>query len=415
MLRSSNATTRALSSAVLGAFILAPLPALALDGDQFGMALKESVKRQGVLLDYASASVDGSTVILSGLELGMASLEAQGAGENARITVPDDVRFENVQEFDGGGYKVGRVGRDQVGATFSGVGDGAEDVTYSIGSWAIEGLSIPGESQAPELRMARAGLFYDRVFMENFELDVDGNRFITIENAQSVSEMNGDDVLFDATMDGFNVDLTLLEDDPDMKAWIEGTGYRQLDANYFAQGKWNVETGALDMPKNTMTLQNMGELNMDIAIGGYTPAFVESMQDISQQMSSSDPQQAQAASMQILGLVSQLSFGRFVMSYTDAGMTNNLLEHYAVENGTTRNELVAQIEQTLPLVVGQLGAPELQGQIVDSVKTFLNDPKSFTLSLAPDTAVAFPVLMGAAMSSPAELANALNATVRANN
>ena len=413
MQTNSNLTARTFAAGVLASTFLASAPALALEGTAFADALVEAAEQQGVAIGYDSARVEGSNVIVSGMKLGLTEMQEVEGGENMEATVSGDVLFEDVQEFDGGGYKVARVGRENVGQTFSDLGDGPDEVTYAIDRWGIEGLMIAGDSQAPELALARAGLFYDRLFLENMTVDVDGDRFATLENAQSVTEMNGETALFDASMDGFSINMAQF-DDPDVVEWVEGTGYSTINANYVSQGEWNTTTGDLSVPTNTLTIENMGSFNLGMALGGYTPAFLESLQEITDQMSSGDPNQAQAAQMQILGLVSQLSFGNFIMRYEDQGGTDRLLEYYAQENGMTRNELVSQTMQTLPLILGQAGVPALQEQITSAVQSFLDNPQSITLSLQPAEPVPFPVLMGAAMSSPVEVVNALNAQVTAN-
>ena len=406
-------TARSFAVAALASTFLTAAPAYALEGSAFADALVAAAEEQGVAITYDSARVEGSNVIVSGMTLGLVELEDVEGGEDMQANVSGDVLFEDVQEFDGGGYKVARVGRENVGQTFSDLGGSPDQVTYAIDRWGIEGLMIAGDSQAPELALARAGLFYDRLFLENMTVDVDGNRFASLENAQSVTEMNGETALFDASMDGFSMDMTEF-DDPDVQSWVQGTGYETINANYISQGEWNTTSGDLSVPTNTLTIENMGSFNLGMALGGYTPAFVESLQQISDQMTSGDPSQAQAAQMQILGLVSQLSFGNFIMRYEDQGGTDRLLEYYAQENGMTRNELVSQTMQGLPLVLGQMGVPALQEQITSAVQSFLDNPQSITVSLQPAEPVPFPVLMGAAMSSPAEVVNALNAQVTAN-
>ena len=399
------------TSAVFGGALLGAAPAWALDGEAFAKALSDAAQAQGILIGYDSATVDGVDVVVSGMTFGLAAMVAEGSDTTAEVS--DEVRFENVQELDGGGYIVGRVGRADVGQTFPKSATNSNEVQYSIGEWGIEGLKIAGESAAPELKGANAGLFYDRMFIENFALVVDGKDAITLENAQSLSEIDGERALIDASMDGFVFDLTTV-DEPEMTAWREGTGYDEIRATYVAQGSWDLASGELDAPTNTLTLENMGQLNIDMNLGGYTPQFVDSLQGLTKDMNSGDEQRMQAASMQVMGLVSQLTFGRFVVKFQDGGMTDNLLEYYAAENGATRAELVAQANGMAPLLLGQLQAPELQAEVADALKTFLNDPQSMTISLSPDAPVPFPVLMGAAMSSPAELVRALNASVTAN-
>ena len=409
MLSRIPASARTLAPAALALSVFAGSPAYALEANAFAEALQSMTKRLGYDIQYGSASLDGSTVVLSDVSIGIVAMAA--AGEDTRLSVQNDVRFENVAELGGGGYKVERVGRDNVGGTIT--GDDGVTVDYSIQSWAVEGLTIAGDGTDMDSTRARAGLIYDRASLERARIAVDGQEFMTMNNAQSLIEMNGDIANFNATMDQMVFDMTVPPDEA-LKEWVQGTGYDRITANYFAEGTWNVTTGQLDAPTNNLRFEGMGELNLNLALDGYTPAFVESLQSLTEQMNSGDENAQQAAGMQMLGLVSQLSFGRLVLSYRDGGMTNTLLEYYAKENGTTKEALIAQATGMMPIALAQIGVPELQAQIQEAAVNFMNDPKSLTIALEPDAPVAFPVIMGAAMSSPAELAKALNATVRAN-
>ena len=385
--------------------LLAAHPALALEADAFAQRLTEVLKNQNFELSYESASLEGSNVVLNGAKV--APVGVENPAEVGALT------FENVTD-DGGTYTVERFGASNVEGNFPAEGDGPA-FGYSIGSWGVENMVLPPEGGGAELATAMGGFSYDRLFIEDAAFTADGKPFMTLASADSTIDPNSSPLNMTGSMADLVIDLTVPPDPSgELTKWVEGTGYEKIEVDGDFAGTWDLTTGLIDVPNYAFDFANMGKLGMEMAIGGYTPAFAKSLQEVSRQTGSSDPQAQQAAGMQMLGLVSQLSFGRFILSFEDAGMTDRLLEYYAQTNGQTKDQLVQQTIGILPLVLGQLQAPELQAQIQEAVTSFLNDPKSITVSLNPDTTVAFPVLMGAAMSSPSELAKALNAQVTAN-
>ena len=380
--------------------------ALALEAEAFAERLKQAFDAQPLTFEYGGATLEGSNVTLSDVKIGV-----EGASTPLAV---DEMTFENVTE-DEGGYRAERMVRSDVKGDLPDFGENSK-ASYSIASWGIEGLVLPSENAEGNVAvLSSTGIVYDRMFIDDAQLVVDGNPFVTLASAEATVDIDASPMGFGGDVTDLKVDLTLPPDPSgELKAWVEGTGYETIEVDMKLEGSWAPDTGVLDMPTYQFAFADMGTLDMNLNIGGYTPAFIEQLQNVQKQMSSGDEQAQQAAGMQMLGLVSQLTFGGFALGYDDEGAANRLLDYYAETNGQTKDELVQQTVGILPLVLGQLGAPDLQAQIQEAVTTFLNDPKSIRVSLEPDTPVAFPALMGAAMSSPAALAQALNAKVMAN-
>ena len=386
--------------------LMAPVSALALEADAFAERLKSALEGVGYKVEYSGATLDGSNVVLEDVKLGVSTVpDSLGVGQ---------LTFEDVTE-ENGTYRVARIGNTDVTGQLPPTPDGREG-SFSIGEWAIENMVLPGEGDTSVSGILSAiGFGYDRVFLSDAEVSVGGTPVVTLASAESTYDLNATPTTFTADVTDMKVDLTVPPDPSgELTRWIEGTGYDAIEMDIDMDGSWDPASGLIDIPTYRFDLVDMGSLDMELKIGGYTTAFMDSLQQVSQQMNSEDPQAQQAANMQMLGLVSQLQFGGFLLGFEDAGMTNRLLDYYAQTNGQTKDQLVQQTVNIMPLVLGQLQAPELQAQIQEAVASFLNDPKSITLSAKPDTMLAFPVLMGAAMSSPADLAKALNAQVTAN-
>ena len=415
MLHHPIARRRAVLAPLAAALLAGASPALALEAEGFAEALKTTLGKQGADLAYNAATLDGSNVVLEGASIGLADV----ADPEMRAFF-DTLTFENVAESGDGGYTAERLGATDVTGELppmkGGEGQPERAATYRIGEWAMENINLPGPNATGQLaELSSAGLFYDRAFIRDAEIKVEDQTFVTLASAESVNSYASNPVTFDATIDSATIDLSVPPDpEGQMTAWIEGTGYQTITLDSVTKGTWELDSGLIELPTSSITLRDMGALNMELAIGGYTPALAKQIQEASQNASSGDAQAQQAAGMQIMGLMSQLQFGRLIIGYDDSGMADKLLDYYAKENGQTKEELVQQTIAILPLMLGQLQAPELQAQVQEAVTSFLNDPQNIKVSLQPDAQVPVMALVGAAMSSPAALAQALNAQVTAN-
>ena len=399
----------------LGTALALPLPAHALEAEPFAEAFKALIGDQDGVLEYESATLAGDAVTLSGVTIGPAlpADPATGAGD---MTFPlGDLTFEGVTETETG-YEAASLTREGIEGTAEDINEEGDDLAWSIGRLGMEGINVPSAGADDDAAvLARSGMFYDRAFVENATISLNGAEYVTLASAQTTTDADASPVAFAATMTDLVTNLSVVADEaPELRSWIDGTGYETIAIDYVSEGTWDLASGTLDASANTVTMEGMGQLDVVMNLGGLTPAFMEALNDASNQMSSGDERAQQAAGMQLLGLMSQLSFGELTLGYRDGGMAGTLLDYYAKVEGTTRDELVQQTVSVLPIALGQLGAPELQAQITEAVTSFLNDPKSITVSLKPDAPVPAPVLMGAAATSPAQLAAALNASVKAN-
>ena len=102
------------------------------------------------------------------------------------------------------------------------------------------------------------------------------------------------------------------------------------------------------------------------------------------------------------------------MRYQDQSLAGRILDMLAKQQGISRADYAKQISGALPFLLAALNNPAFQNQVADAVGTFLQDPKSLTVKLAPKTPVTGAEIMSIAGSSPQTLPDRLNASVTAN-
>jgi hypothetical protein len=77
-------------------------------------------------------------------------------------------------------------------------------------------------------------------------------------------------------------------------------------------------------------------------------------------------------------------------------------------------QMADSLKAMTPIMLAQLNIPELQNAVSAAVNTYLDDPKSFTVTAAPGKPVPLPMIMGAAMGAPTTLPQVLGVKVSAN-
>ncbi len=388
-----NAT---ITRSLLAAFALALAgsgSALAADAAAFGARMKEIAAQNSIPMDFTTAESSGDNVVLKGVVIGDATNSV------------GDVTFENVTGSNAEGWKVARVPFNDINTTEDGN-------TVSVTGMAIEGLQIAQKEGASKLP-GESPYFFDSAAVAGVRVANAGKDVFTLGSTNFVNTVAGSSTIDSRfTLGNFAFDFTASGED-ELAKTMTSVGYPQLTGNGSAEMSWDPKTGDTSLSPLRLTAADAGEFSISYRLGGYTPAFAKSLADIQRQMAN-DPQAAQSAGMAIIGLMSQLSVGSLQIGFTDDSLTNKLLDYYAKQNGTTREQLADSLSQMAPQMLAALNNPEFQTQVSTAVSTFLKDPKSIRISVDPSTPIPATQILGAAMGAPQTLPQVLQVKVTAN-
>jgi hypothetical protein len=164
-----------------------------------------------------------------------------------------------------------------------------------------------------------------------------------------------------------------------------------------------------------MTVNDAGTLGMTLDLAGYTPEFIKSLQDLQKQMAAQPGGGDQSAQgMAMLGLMQQLTFNSASVKFTDASLTNKVLDYVAKMQGQKPSDIANMAKAMVPFGMAQLNNPELTAEVTSAVAAFLDNPKSLTISAEPENPVPFAVLMAGGMGDPKTLPKTLGMSVSAN-
>lgn len=382
-------------SSVAASMILLAFSAAAhaeVNADAVLDGLKRQLALQGIELSADSASLSGGNVTLSGVTI--------GGGSDKDIKL-DQLLLEGVEEAGNGAYVIGRM----AAPAFTTENDG---YTVAFEGAAIEGYYVASEDETdPVLK----GGVYRQITIGGIAVAKGANPVFTLEGADATMSpyQAGGEMEYDFSVKDFTVDFSQIEDVKAREGMSE-LGYSTLTGRLTGDGSWNAGNGDLTM-NQSFVIDDAATLNIDFALGGYTPEVIAGMQQLNSQMKD-QPDEAKGLAM--LGLMQQLQIGGITIELQDDSATGRILDYAAKKQGTNRTNIVAQAKGALPFVLAQLQNPEFSASVSAAVASFLDNPGTLTIKAAPASPVPVAQIVGAAMAAPQTLISVLALNVTAN-
>ncbi|QND17261.1 hypothetical protein HB775_26485 (plasmid) [Rhizobium leguminosarum bv. trifolii] len=380
------------------AFLTLTGPALALDGADMMKKLNAATSAGGTVITFEKAEADGDTVTATGVQVGSSSLP----GDTLKI---GDLTFEGVEEIEGGGYHAKTV-------SFPDIDISQEEGRFSANEIQITGLTIPANATGDTLNDI---LLYETVSTGPIALNIKGKDVFAIESIESNLERQDGGFSYDANVAGLKADLSQVED-ANAKEAIEKLGLTTLDGAVTMKGIWEIESGKVAVDEYAFDFKNVGRLNFAVDFSGYTLGFIKSLQEAvkTAEANPNKEEANQAVGLAMLGLMQQLTINSASIRFDDASITKKALDYAGSQQGVTGDQLAQSLKGLVPMMMAQLNMPELQNQVAAAVTTYLDGPKSLTISAAPEKPVPVPMIIGAAMGAPNTIPSVLGVKVTAN-
>ncbi|URK88105.1 hypothetical protein LP421_11445 [Rhizobium sp. RCAM05350] len=382
------------------AFIGLSGPAFALDGADLVTKLNAAYALNGATVAYEKVAVDGTTVTLTGV-----SVKSTAApGKDFKI---GEVTLEGVEETDNGGYYAETVTLPDVDVKEDETAITAKDIT-------IGGLSIPGNAAGGTINDI---VLYGSAGSGPVTVAVKGKQVFSMEESEANLTKQESDAGFDfdATFSGIKADLSDVEDAKSKDA-IEKLGLKTLSGEMTMKGSWETATGNVALEEYAFDFANVGRLALAFDISGYTLDFMKSMQEAMKAAEANPNKEEanQAMGLSMMGLIQQLTFNNASVRFDDATITKRVLDYIGSQQGVSGDQLAQSLKGMVPLMMAQLNVPELQNQVSSAVNTYLDAPKSLTISAEPANPVPFPMIIGAAMGAPNTVPGVLGVKVTTN-
>lgn len=385
-----------LTSISAGLLAATALPAFAVDaGDAFAR-YQALVAESGSELLYDAPTINGSS----------------GQATNARLVIKDadmgtievpvgTIELSGVEDGADGAIFVGEMRVDGVNYNVDGVG-------VTTGTILASDFEIPGENSNVPSGMTS----YGSISVDGATVAIGGNDVVTIASMQgSATGKFPDENLaqnFTITDVAFNVDD--LPASNNAKPALQAMGYETVTMDMIIEGGWK-PSGEVTLDRYDIIADDIGTLSFVMNLQGYTAELAQRIAEINAAMT---PENQGQQSMAMMGEMANLALASGQISFTDNSITNKVLAFMAPQMGTDPEGLKAQAKGLLPLALSQLGNPELTAMVTSAVGSFLDNPGTLTVDIAPDAPVPFGEVMGAGMAAPQTLPQVLGVQVSAN-
>lgn len=374
-------------------------PAFALDGDDLIAKISATFAAQGGSLTAEETVVDGDTVTARGVML------TQSSGRVNKLPL-GEITFEGVQEQNGG-YLVDTVRLPDVDTTDN-------DIHVSASGIEIDGLRVPA---AAGMESIDTLMLYDSFKTGPVFVEKAGKTVASIAsfnaNLDVADDQSGLNV--DGAVSGLNIHLS---EPPSAKskAIIEALKLQNISGDLTFEGAWEVATGKIDINEYALDLNDIGKLNINASISGYTFQFAKALRDAQAAMAANPDKKAgsQAFGLTMMGLMQQLSLNGASIRFDDASITKRVLDFFGKQQGVTGEQMAQMVKGMAPIMLMRMNMPDLQAQISAALNTYLDNPQSIEIKAAPAQPVPAPAIMGAAMGAPQTLPQLLGVTVTAN-
>jgi hypothetical protein len=382
------------------AFVSLTGPAFALDGAALMTKLNAAYAISGATITYDGVEVDGDTVTVKGAAVKVTAKPDQAVKIG-------DVTMEGVEENDDGGYYVETVSLPDVNVTEAEASVSAKDIS-------IGGMTIPANPAGGTINDM---LLYESAGTGPVVVTVKGKQVFSMEESEGNLTRQESDAGFDfdATLTGLKADLSMVEDAKSKDA-IEKLGLTNLSGEVTAKGSWELASGNIKLDEYAFDFANVGRLALSFDISGYTLEFFKAIQEAMKTAEANPNKEEanQAMGLAMMGLMQQLTFNGAEIRFDDATITKKVLDYAGAQQGVSGDQLAQSLKGLVPIMLAQLNVPELQNQVTTAVNSYLDAPKSLTISAEPANPVPFPMIVGAAMGAPNTIPSVLGVKVTAN-
>ena len=297
-------------------------------------ASRPSWPQQGAEIAWTNITENGTQVVLEGVTVGAAAKP-----EKANL---GNVTLDNITEVNGG-FKIGTLAFQDYSTT-------EEGMTFSLAGASISGLTLPAAGSTDPLASL---MLYDTADLATVSVKKGDKQLFSLDklHVELTQPADGKPMEFTGAAEKFSADLTETED-PQSKAVIEALGYQQINGYFEMAGSWQPSDGRIGLSQYDISVENAGTLGMTFDLGGYTPDFVKSIQDLQKQMAA-QPAGADnsAQGLAILGLMQQLTFNSASVRWDDDSLTKKVLDFVASSQGQKPEDIANQAKAVVPFLM----------------------------------------------------------------
>lgn len=377
------------------------LPAWAVDAQSVSDRLVKLLDDEGLTVAIGSATEDGDDVVLGDVRF----------GEGDEQFTYEEIRLEDVSE-DGDYFLIERA---ELPARTVDLDD---EGTLDISSIVVDRLQLLREDDPDNI----APIQIDAFQVDRIAYAVPAGEVLVAEDisgqdmtytANEVSEPTG-------SVGRFVIDTQVPfgpdnEEGAAMRQQFADLGYAKIEGRTEGTGRYDPATGVMSFTQ-LMDVENAASLELAGQVSALTPKLFMELQKADRKMNRIDDveKQWEMGKEEVLPLYRQIVVDEFSVRIEDASLTNKLIGIAAERQNAQPEQLKLQVAMMTPAILAAYVPAELAQRVGEALQTYLNDPQSLAITIAPKDGTTVGQIADMAESNPQELPALLNADITAN-
>jgi hypothetical protein len=354
------------------------LPVSAIEAEAVGQALTAALSATGRnKVTYDAARQDGANVVLEGFTLD------NGDGDIVRFA---QAVVESPTEGGAGVFDSARIVFNE--GAISGESTGAIGGASITNATVFDPKAVPANSPTGAVIFANLEANHLRFTAKDQPGELTIAR-IGVETGNVVEGVPQDNK---GTVDDLTIPPEYFNNSQVKPSTI---GYDKLVFDVTWDGSRDLAADTVTVRDATISLQDGGTFKLTGKVGNVPEP---------RQMNDADAT-AKATEMEVHTLT---------FRYDDQSLAGRVLDLMAQQQGVDRAQYVQQISGALPFLLAALNNPEFQNQVAGALGAFLQDPKSLSVTIAPEAPISAAEIVGIASTAPQSLPERLKASVTAN-
>ena len=349
--------------AAFGSFVLAIVSAAsawaAPDAHAVADALVAASDASGkASASYADATASGDTVTITGFK----AVEPKATGRTLTVAT---ITLTGVAPRQPGGFTAASM-------TFA---DGSANYRQQMVKWqsaVVENAVIPSADEVKAISnkvqpFTAASVSGITISDPELEQPID----VAKVDLKMAADANGEPNAVTFTTTGMHITASSFKA-PEVRGMMQGLGYTDLVASIKFDAGFDSAADTFTLRSLDLDIANVGKLDIT---GKFSNVKVHSIVNTG---TSANPAPKQSPSLDGL-----------TVRFDNAGVIEKALDMQAQILGTTRQDVASQWPMLVMFMVGDAGGADFQQKVQTALTTFLQSPKSLTVTLAPSAPVPF--------------------------
>ncbi|WP_176085227.1 hypothetical protein [Martelella sp. HB161492] len=385
------------------------VPAHAVDGADF-LSKLETVQTAQSSQTFSYSGIEagaGNTLVVRDFLLRPA--DGTATDDSFRQVAPVDLVVTNLRENANGSYDADSLSMPATEFANS-------DSSFGFGALVFSNIHVPAVPSNDSFE----GLFHaDEAHATGIDASYNGKTVLTVDRIdnQQIYDMDSQTVSFSWQAANLAFDLTPVDTlNPSLRERLQKLDLMAAKANLSSVGTWNLGSGELRLTSAKAEIDDVGAIETSADLMGFSMDTLGQLDDLTGLAlpGKSDGAAAAQKQAQSLVLMQKFAVSSFSVQFTDASITDRLLEMLSAEQGQSKDALTAKLLNTLSGALGYFNSPPFAAMVNSAANAYLADPKSLEIKIQPPSATPIFSVFLTGLAAPQALPGMLGLSVAAN-